>query len=89
MINADEFGLCYSPAPTQAIGPGLLPEKKKSKESFTLLVGSNVDGTDRVPPLMISRSARYRCFVREKPTEAALEYKCNYKDWMNSAVNSG
>ncbi len=61
-FNADEFGLYYSLPPTQTIGPGRLPGKKKIKHRATVLACSNADGSEKLVPLVISHALHFRCF---------------------------
>jgi len=87
IFNADEFGLYYTAAPTSTIGPGPLLGRKKSKERITFLVCANVDGSEYVPPLMIGRARRPRCFDGLDPTDIGIEdYDYGGKAWMNTAI---
>ena len=58
VFNADEFRLFYTAASTNTIGPAPLPGKKMAKQRVTFFVCTNVDGTDRVQPLMIDKAER-------------------------------
>ncbi|XP_046400914.1 tigger transposable element-derived protein 4-like [Ischnura elegans] len=55
---------------------------KLSKERITLLVGAYMDGSEKLPLLMIGKSANPRCFknVKSKP----VEYVSSSKAWMTS-----
>jgi len=57
---------------------------KQSKERVTLLVGANMDGSEKLPLLMIGKSSNPRCFknVKSKP----VEYQANKKAWMTGEV---
>ena len=86
IFNADETGLFFR----------LLPDKtlefkgvdctggKKSKERLTVLVCSNMSGTEKLPLLVIGKSKNLRCFknVRTLPTD----YLANKKAWMTSDI---
>ena len=86
IFNADETGLFFR----------LLPEKtlefkgvdcsggKRSKERLTVLVAANMTGTDKLPLLVIGKSANPRCFknVKTLPTD----YESNKKAWMTSEI---
>lgn len=54
---------------------------KTSKKRITLFVGANMDGTEKLPLLMIGKSANPRCFknIKSKP----IQYKVNKKTWMS------
>ena len=86
IFNADETGLFYK----------MLPEKtlsmkgtdcnggKRSKERLTVLVCSNMTGSDKRPLLVIRKSGKPRCFKNLKtlPTE----YTFNKKSWMTGEL---
>jgi hypothetical protein len=52
---------------------------KRSKERITVLVGSNMSGTEKVPLLVIGKSAKPRSF---KNARIPVDYKANKKAWM-------
>ena len=86
IFNADETGLFWR----------LLPDKtfsfkgdkchggKKSKERISLLVCSNMDGSEKLPLLVIGKFAKPRCLkgVNSLP----VQYKSNKKAWMVSEI---
>ncbi|KAJ8889802.1 hypothetical protein PR048_009306 [Dryococelus australis] len=53
---------------------------KLSKDRVTLLVGANMDGSKKLPLLIIGKSANPRCFQNVK--FKTVEYKSNRKAWM-------
>ncbi|UYV84636.1 hypothetical protein LAZ67_X002928 [Cordylochernes scorpioides] len=55
---------------------------KLSKERVTLLVGANMDGSEKLPLLMIGKAANPRCFknVKTKP----VDYANSARAWMTS-----
>ena len=57
---------------------------KNIKERVTVLVGANMDGSKKLPLLMIGKSAKPKCFksVRSLP----VQYKSNKKPWMTSKL---
>ncbi|XP_062597709.1 tigger transposable element-derived protein 6-like [Saccostrea cucullata] len=59
---------------------------KKNKERLTAMVCANMEGTDRLPLLVIGKSANPRCFknVRSLP----VEYNTNKKAWMTVDIFS-
>lgn len=82
IYNCDETGLFYNLLPSKT-----LAEKgdschggKKSKIRVTVLLTTNADGSDKLPPLVIGKSKNPRCFkgVKTKPTE----YESNRNSWM-------
>lgn len=52
---------------------------KKSKERVTVMVGANMSGTEKLPILVIGKSAKPRCF---KNAKIPVEYQANRKAWM-------
>ncbi|KAK3085826.1 hypothetical protein FSP39_009246 [Pinctada imbricata] len=86
VFNADETGIFYK----------LMPDKtlefksvschggKQSKERLTVMVAANMSGTEKLPLMVIGKSANPRCFknVKRLPTD----YKSNKKAWMTSEI---
>lgn len=89
VFNADEFGLYYSNAPRSTIGPARLMGKKKSKDRVTVLLCSNMNGTDKVNPLIVGRSRNPRCFGGRSGTELGFDYDYSGKAWMTSEIFFG
>ena len=79
---------CYSsnahPDKTLAFKGESCSGGKHSKERITLLVGANMDGSRKLPFLMIGKSANSHCFknVKTKP----VENESNNKAWMTSEI---
>lgn len=88
IFNVDETGLFFKCTPDKTLA--FKNEKchggKLSKERVTLLVGANMDGTEKLPLLMIGKSANPRCFknVKSKP----VEYVNSSNAWMTSDLFS-
>ena len=74
IYNADEFAFYYSAAPTTTIGSGLLSGPKKAKDSATLLVCSNLDGTDNITPLLVGRAQQPRRFNGREGADLGFDY---------------
>lgn len=86
VYNADETGLFY-----QLLSNKTLSDKgddcagsKQSKQRVTLLLGANMDGSDRLRPLLIGKFASPRCLknVHSLP----VTYKSSKKAWMTSTL---
>lgn len=58
---------------------------KKSKERVTVLVGANMSGSEKLPLLVIGKSANPRAF---KNKEVPVAYKANKKAWMSGRIFS-
>lgn len=86
IFNVDETGLFFKCTPDKTLA--FKDEKchggKLSKERLTLLVGANMDGTEKLPLLMIGKSANPRCFknVKSKP----VEYVNSPRAWMTGSL---
>ena len=57
---------------------------KKSKSCLTVLVATNMDGSDKLPPLVIGMSKNPRSFKHVKTLPVC--YKSNKKAWMTSQL---
>ncbi|CAF2117994.1 unnamed protein product [Rotaria magnacalcarata] len=64
VFNADETGLFYRATPDHSLVLSKEECKggKKSKERLTVLLCSNLTGTEKLKPVVIGRSQRPRCF---------------------------
>lgn len=86
IFNADETGLFYNMMPNKTLS--YKSEKcfggKLSKERLTVLLCTNADGSEKLPPLVIGKSRNPRCFknTNKKP----CEYQNNTKAWMTSSI---
>ena len=86
IYNCDETGLFWKMLPEKSLE--FIGEKqsgrKQLKTRMTLLVGSNMDGSDMMPLLAIGKCAKPRAFkgVRKLP----VRYISNRKAWMRSDI---
>lgn len=55
-----------------------------SKERITVLVGANMDGSEKLPLLVIGKSKNPRCFKNIK--SKAVPYEGNKKPWMTAVI---
>lgn len=83
IYNADKLGLFYNLMPDRAT---VLDKKdchgqKQSKARVTVLLGCKATGTDKLPPFVIGKSKKPRCFagIRTLP----CPYSANATAWMN------
>lgn len=86
IFNVDEFGLFFN----------LLPDKtftfrgetchggKRSKERLTVLAGANMDGSEKLPLLVIGKPKKPRCFKNIKVLPC--RYENNKTAWMTCAI---
>ena len=86
VFNADETDLFWRMLPdkTMAVKGDKCHGGKKSKECITLLVGANMDGSEKLPLLVIGKYANPRCFKGVQSLPAA--YESNKKAWINSKL---
>ena len=86
VFNVDEAGLFFQCTPDKSLTfkGEVCNGGKLSKLRVTLLIGANMDGSEKLPLLMIGKSANPRCFknVKKKP----VEYESNSKAWMTKII---
>jgi hypothetical protein len=85
VFNVDETGLFWHllPNKTLAFKGEKCTSGKKSKERITVLIGANMSGTEKLPLLVIGKSAKPRCF---KNKDVPLDYTANKKAWMTGDI---
>lgn len=86
VYNADETGLLFRMLPdkTLTMKGSDCSGGKRSKERITVLVCANMDGSDKLPLLVIGKFQNPRCFknVKTLPTK----YDSNTKAWMTGKL---
>lgn len=86
IFNVDEAGLFYQCTPDKSLAfkGQICNGGKLSKVRVTLLIGANMDGSEKLPLLMIGKSANPRCFknIKNKP----VQYESNAKAWMTTSI---
>ncbi|GFX03421.1 tigger transposable element-derived protein 4 [Trichonephila clavipes] len=86
IFNTDETGLFFKCLPEKTFT--FKKEKchggKHSKERLTILLAVNMDGSEKITPLVIGKSAKPRCFkgINSFPTK----YRSNKKAWMTTEL---
>lgn len=58
---------------------------KKPKARLTVVVGANMDGSEKLPLFVIGKTAKPRCF---KNAKILINYAANSKAWMTSELFS-
>lgn len=86
VFNADETGIFYRMLPdkTMCFKGDSCHGGKQSKEQITAMVCSNMDGSEKLPLLVIGKYERPRCFKNVKTLP--VSYACNKKVWMTSSI---
>ncbi|XP_053956218.1 tigger transposable element-derived protein 4-like [Anastrepha ludens] len=86
IFNADETALFFKCLPTKTLA--FKNEKcfggKQSKERITVLVGSNMTGSEKLKLLVIGKAKNPRCFKGIK--SLGVDYEFNKKAWMTSEI---
>lgn len=84
VFNADETGLFFKclPAHTFSFKGEKCHGGKNSKDRITLLLAVNMDGSEKLTPLLIGKFAKPRCFKNLKTLP--MTYRSNRKAWMTS-----
>lgn len=86
VFNIDEMGLFYKALPTKTLAykGETCVGGKRSKDRITVLVGANMDGSEKLKMVVVGKSKHPRCFkgVRMLP----VTYHANGKAWMTQAI---
>ncbi|XP_006005077.1 tigger transposable element-derived protein 4 [Latimeria chalumnae] len=86
VFNVKETGLLYRMLPnnTFAFKGETCSIGKQNKERITLMVGANMDGTEKLPLLVIGKNMSPHCFqgIRSLP----VDYEANNMAWMTAEV---
>lgn len=83
---ADETGLYWRALPegTLAFKQHDAAGSKVPKDRLTLLLACNMDGSEKLPPLIIGKSKNPRCFKNVK--NLPVTYEANRNAWMTGAI---
>lgn len=86
IYNADETGLFFQMVPkkTLALKGDRCHGGKQSKLRLTILLCTNMDGSDKRVPLVIGKSARPRSF--KNAARIPVKYVANAKAWMTRSI---
>ena len=86
VYNADETGLYWRVLPnkTHAIAGEICTGDKKSKEKVTILVCTNLSGSDKCPLLTIGKFRHPRCF--NGVCCLPMQYEANKSAWMTLSI---
>lgn len=86
VFNADETALFYRLLPhrTLAVRGDKCQGGKRKKERVSVLVGANMDGSEKPTPLVIGHFAKPRCF-RNSPS-LPVTYAHSKNAWMTSDI---
>ena len=84
IFNVDETGLFYDALPNKTLAKKneICTGFKASKKRLTVLVGANMDGSEKCKLLVIGKYKKPRCFKNVKTLP--VDYRSNRKAWMTS-----
>ena len=82
IFNCDEFGIYYQQAPKWSIVPAPFTGRKNKNQRATVLACRNGNGMDRMPPLVIGKSANPRYFIRLDLRASGIMYRASAKAWI-------
>lgn len=88
IFNADETGIFYKCLPDSthhlSYGEDDCRDGKRSKERVTVLLCTNMSGTEKIKPLLIGKSTKPKCFrgIKSLP----IDYESNPKAWITSML---
>ena len=86
IFNTDETALFFKALPDKTIvfkGDPCVGGKR-SKEQVTVLLATNMTGTEWLPLLVIGKAAKPRCFKNIK--QLPVDYRFNRKAWMTAEI---
>jgi len=86
IYNMDETGLFYMLSGDTGLATKQLEGKKKMKQRLSIAICCNGDGTDKLPLLVVGKSANPRCFKGVDKDNLGVSYSSNSKAWMTSTL---
>ncbi|CAF2766906.1 unnamed protein product [Rotaria sp. Silwood2] len=86
IYNADETGLFFKALPNRSLvtAKDTCKGGKRSKERFTVLLCTNMTGTDKLKPFLIA--ANPRCFKHLNVKELPVTWRSNRNSWMTASL---
>jgi len=79
IYNMDETGLFYRLEPDRTLATKRLTGRKKNKERLFIALCTNANGSHKLRPLIIGKSAKPRCFKNIKLSNLPMTYRHNSK----------
>lgn len=86
VFNMDETGLFYRMEPSKSLGTKSLKGRKKDKDRITIGLCANMDGSEKLEPIVIGKSIKPRCFKGINTSTLGVRYYANLKAWMTRQV---
>jgi len=88
IFNADETALFYRAQPAKTMTYKFMDANKvkNCKERLTLMLTANMDGSEKLKPLIIGKSASPRCFQGLNRANLPGTYRANANGWMTGII---
>lgn len=86
VFNMDECALFYRLEPGATLATKKLKGKTKSKDRITVALCVNMDGSEKIEPLIIGKSAKPRCFKKNPIEKYPVQYYSNKSAWMTESI---
>ncbi|KAF8670831.1 CENP-B ARS binding protein-like protein [Rhizoctonia solani] len=86
VYNVDETALLYCLVPSRGLALEKTPGLKLDKKRITYMFCANMDGSDKLPPLIIGRAKQPRCFEKVSAYKQGFYYFWNTKAWMVHSI---
>lgn len=89
MYTADEMGLFFDmmPKETYALADQPCQAGQHSNKRITILFCTNMNGSDKRPPVVVGNSKLPRCFSGRE--QGSIKYCANGRSWMTRAIFAG
>ncbi|KAH9086319.1 hypothetical protein LEN26_020242 [Aphanomyces euteiches] len=84
VFNMDETGLFFRMLPSRALATMPISGKDKSRISIGLC--ANMDGSEKMNPVVINKHLNPRCFKGCNVSKIPIHYYANSKAWMTAVV---
>jgi hypothetical protein len=86
IFNGDELGLFWKmlPTATYVIKDNMCKLGKQSKERFTVFLGANMTGSQKLPPAVIYKSENPRNMHLNK--KLPIKYYSHKSGWMSGGI---
>ncbi|THU82995.1 DDE-domain-containing protein [Dendrothele bispora CBS 962.96] len=86
IFNMDETGLFYVMSPDTGLANQAHSGVKGSKVRLTYALTANADGSEKLPPLIIGKAHKPRCFGNKSGFQLGFKYRNNAKAWMTTSI---
>ncbi|KAL2650406.1 hypothetical protein R1flu_018534 [Riccia fluitans] len=89
IFSMDETGLFYKLLPNRTLADQQISGARKHKDRITVVLTANMDGSIKLPPLVINYCLRPRAFTRrniKNPDNLGITWHANKDAWMTRAL---